>query len=248
MKKVMWLVMLVLLSGFAAAAYDKVIAVEFSIDTKDKVKLIDVKLVQGEPTDTAEGDYSVELLDGSQVLNVAHFTPKFEAWADGQGFPFPKGAEEAIGEFGSVKLTKVELVVKLPYSEKADKFRIKKGTRTLYSGVVDFCNDNKQCEASRGENYLVCGDCGSGSEDDICDEVYDEICDPDCKSQGREDKDVDCTCGNGVCDPREDGFYCAEDCGKPINPMIKVLGGIVLVLILFIVLIVWLVKRKKKKK
>ena len=53
--------------------------------------------------------------------------------------------------------------------------------------VTEECNNNFICET--GENYGNCNnDCPSGSPDNYCDGVEDDICDPDCS----QDSDKDC--------------------------------------------------------
>jgi len=71
------------------------------------------------------------------------------------------------------------------------------------------CNQNKQCEADKLENYQSCpDDCPSGSQDGICDLVRDGKCDPDCY----EEADIDCKCGNSVCENFENEKLCPKDC------------------------------------
>ena len=55
--------------------------------------------------------------------------------------------------------------------------------------IIVSCNENDMCESELQENYQNCQtDCPSGSEDNLCDLIKDEKCDPDC------DKDVDIDC------------------------------------------------------
>ena len=144
-----------------------------------------------------------------------------------------------------MELDELELSVKVLYSEEATKFEIRKGSRVLFEKEVDLCNEDGTCQSERGENFISCEDCPSGSDDDYCDAVFDYKCDLDCKEQGREEKDTDCTCGDGVCNLKEDKFYCPADCGNPINPLLKWYIGIGVVLALIIFGIVKLAKRRR---
>jgi hypothetical protein len=70
------------------------------------------------------------------------------------------------------------------------------------------CNKDGKCTGF--ENYVFCPeDCSADSEDGYCNAERNAVCDPDCG-----DYDIDCTCGNGICDP-EEKFYtgsCPQDC------------------------------------
>lgn len=58
--------------------------------------------------------------------------------------------------------------------------------RCVDNSCQDICG-NRVCSSS--ENFLTCPvDCPSGSADNYCDKVKDDICDPDCPKE----KDVDC--------------------------------------------------------
>ncbi len=51
------------------------------------------------------------------------------------------------------------------------------------------CNSNNICEINNGENAQTCPqECSSGSNDDFCDAIQDNICDPDCSTE----QDADC--------------------------------------------------------
>jgi len=73
------------------------------------------------------------------------------------------------------------------------------------------CGDGK---CILGENYKTCSqDCPSGSSDFYCDGVLDGRCDPDCEP----DDDLDCRCGDGVCEEKETPENCCLDCGCPVG-------------------------------
>lgn len=106
--------------------------------------------------------------------------------------------------------------------------------------VEVICNQNNICEPNFGENYNTCPeDCRSGSGDGICDLVRDGRCDPDCTSKG----DLDCACGNNICEKFENKIICPADCKKSLWQY-PVLG---LVIIIGCFLAVYGYKRFKKK-
>jgi len=75
------------------------------------------------------------------------------------------------------------------------------------------CNNDGDCDEF--ENYGFCeSDCDADGRDDYCNKERNAICDPDCGQ-----RDIDCTCGNGVCDQNENYYRgsCPEDCGELIT-------------------------------
>jgi len=71
------------------------------------------------------------------------------------------------------------------------------------------CNFDGTCDV--GENFLNCReDCPSGSKDNYCDSVKDDICDIDCERS----LDEDCLCNNnGICEINFENFLnCKKDC------------------------------------
>ena len=92
------------------------------------------------------------------------------------------------------------------------------------------------------ENYMKCKeDCPSGSKDNYCDKVEDDICDPDCSRTG----DVDCLCNkNNICESNfETSSNCPEDCKSDFTLIYLILGLIALVSI-----IIFLKNHSKKTK
>ncbi len=244
-----------LTASVGTAANERVLAIEFSIDKQDVVKLLDMTAYEGVPSvdPAGETEYSLVILsDAGQILHTVKFEAIFTAWADGDtnGFPLMPDQVENIGAHGSVDLDEIQVLLRVPFFDNAARFQIKKSDAVLLEEVIDLCNEDGTCQPDRGENFLSCyQDCPSGSEDKLCDEAFDGKCDPDCKAQAREEKDTDCTCGNGVCDPREDSFYCEADCGAPANTLLMTIIGIIAVpIIIIILIIVVVVKRRGKKK
>ncbi len=110
------------------------------------------------------------------------------------------------------------------------------------------CNQNNICEPNLGENYNTCSvDCKSGSNDGICDGVRDGICDPDCSFSS----DLDCACGNGICESFENSNTCPKDCkiaSVAGRPDMALYVGIVIVVIIVAAASYFLKCGKKKKK
>ena len=75
--------------------------------------------------------------------------------------------------------------------------------------IIVSCNGNNKCEPELSENYQNCQiDCPSGSKDNLCDLIKDGRCDPDCTREA----DIDCKCGDGVCEKFENNDTCSIDC------------------------------------
>ena len=242
------------LSYLSLAENSKVFAIQFSIDKQANVQLLDLRLYDGSSSENAESEYLLVVLsDTGTLLHKVAFEVTFTAYADADplGRVLP-GTEEQIGSL-AIERDSVELLVRVPYFDNAAKFEIRKGSQVIFESPIDLCNSDGMCQSERGENFLSCeADCKSGSDDGLCDEIFDARCDPNCKEQAREDKDTDCTCGNGVCDGREDSYYCPKDCGNPSNPVMMWLIGISVVIVLLVAGIVFLIlkavgKKKKKK-
>ncbi|MBD3312686.1 hypothetical protein GF352_04510 [archaeon] len=236
-----------MLSAALAAPID-VLVLEFNIDNASNIDLLDVRLMKGTETMAEGTDYSVVLLSASdEVLHTTYFDVVLTAYGD--NYPFLPGQEDVGVEVG---LNETRVIVRVPYNSSAAKFEIREGTTVLLQQDINLCDGDGVCEPASGENYLSClADCPSGSDDDYCDEVFDDKCDPDCGEQGRADKDTDCTCGNGVCDPREDSITCPDDCGQAVNELTTMIygaiAGIIVIPVVIVVIVIVLRRRKKKK-
>lgn len=245
--------LIALLSAFALAETQKILAIEFSLGSNDNVKLVDMRMYEGEASETAESLYSFVLLsETGDVLYTVNFIAAFEAWPEEvtqlQGFQ-----GQGTGEIGPITRDEINIFLKVPYLKEASKFQIKHNGNVIFESLISLCNQDSACEPARGENFLSCEDCESGGTDDYCDELYDGKCDADCVLQGREIMDPDCTCGNAVCDAREDYYSCSQDCGKaPMNKFMKLIIyaslALVGIVVLIVLLIVLAVKKKKKSK
>lgn len=259
MNKIIPLILtLLLVLPVALARTETVLVTEFKIDKSNQIEITAMRLEKGIPT-IGGGTYSISTYQDNNPLSKINFEPKFSAWADPEEevdpnaiFPYPEGEQNSLEKFGEIEQEEVTLLLRLPYKEDTNKLIIQKDNAQIFEKEINLCNQDKTCQITEGENYLSCEeDCPSGSKDDLCDEAYDDICDPDCKFQGREDKDPDCTCGNGICDTREDPIVCEADCGKPSPPFFWwIIGGVVgaiAILVLIIVGIVMLIKKIKNK-
>jgi|GEM_PF-2450284 len=242
------LIALIIIST-AIAGTSEVLVIDLSIAKNDSVQVLSVKLLEGSETTAIGTDYSIDLLNNAgEVIHTTYFDITFTAYGD--NFPFLPGQED-VGV--SVDLDEVETTIRVPYSTNAASFQVKKGTTILLEQDINLCNNDGTCQPANGENTLSCfADCPGGSDDDYCDELFDGVCDPDCGEQGRPDKDVDCTCGDGTCSAREDSVTCPEDCGAASNIITNliygVIGGGIAIIAAIIILIVLLVKRRKKGK
>jgi hypothetical protein len=253
MKKALTLLMLTAIISFCVFAYSEMLVIEFTLKQAGSAELTALNVYEGHESDilSESGEYIVLLLDASgNEIYKKYFTPQFTAWADAinpsKAFPVMPGQE--IGDQGQIDRSEIQVVLRVPMLDNAARVQIIKGTQVLIDKEIDLCNNNGVCEPTYGENYLTCADCSSGSEDGYCDGIFDNKCDPDCIQQGRDEMDTDCTCGNGICDVREDSFYCPQDCGKPANPLMKWGLMAIIVLVIIIALLVWIVKNRKSNK
>lgn len=216
----------VLLLMLATVAYglQEVLVLNLEFSKDGSVRIIDFSLADGEESfELSEaGDYRIEVLSkDNKVLYVKYFTPQFEIHTstplEGQNLP----------ELITFLLEKRNVVLKLPYFEDGKTVRLFYKNRVVLEQEIVFCNNNGVCEPSGKENLLSCpSDCKSGSTDNYCDGIFDGICDQDCKNQGREEKDVDCTCGNNICDQRETQEVCPQDCKIELSFWQKLLNFI----------------------
>lgn len=245
--KIILIATILLASSIAIAQVDRMLTVQFDITKDNRVQLIGVRVLEGgEPFETVtDSPYSFELLDAAgNVLSTTKFRVSFEAYA----LPVPADVlPDFNGTIPPIKKDVDRINVKVPYLENAAKFRIKSDGSILLESELTLCNKDNVCQVNKGENFLSCpSDCPSGSKDDLCDGVFDNVCDPDCDAQARKEKDVDCTCGNNVCDARENSFYCPQDCGQPVNYFLYTVLAIPIVIILLTVGIKIALRRRKK--
>jgi len=153
-------------------------------------------VTQGEPSSqfNAEGRYRLDLMSFN---NEQLYSQNFEftliitnaalpEWFDenGKQIYIPKAGES------TRLLTKTSLALNIPFFTNAQRIDVfDQGVKILEVSVAhlaDKCGDSI-CQPH--ESFDSCStDCPSGSADDFCDQVADNICDPDCFF----DRDVDC--------------------------------------------------------
>lgn len=147
---------------------EKVLLVDFSISNNDSVALNDVMVVNGNPTMSSEGDYTLKLLDSSGNAINSQFAP----------------IEFFISGIGDVNTTLVES--RFSKFENARKLRVLHNDKVIFESPIALCDNNKMCD--NYENSLSCpNDCPSGSSDKYCDHQKDGKCDPDCAKDADED-------------------------------------------------------------
>jgi hypothetical protein len=216
----------------------------FEVDSQNSFIMKEMYISQASAEQKA-GAYSFILSGKGKELYSTGFDYELTAWAE-TGYPFPPGTN--VSDFGKIDLSSTQIVIQTPLYLEVDSYKITKEGKTLASGNIILCNKNNVCE--KGETSLTCQDCSTGSEDGYCDSIEDSICDKDCETVSY--LDVDCTCGNSVCDFREDQISCPKDCGKGTSKFLiySILIGLFLLLLIagIIFLIVRAVRKKKKRK
>ncbi len=126
------------------------------------LKLAEITFITNNTKQLFRDDLKADLISDSQVVYSTFIPISFLLPESATFVPF------------------AQAVVFLPYSEKAETVKIYKDDKELMSvDLKQICNSNKQCD--QYENYLSCSqDCQSGSKDNFCDKVEDDICDKDC--------------------------------------------------------------------
>ena len=187
-------------------ANQKILVIDITVFKVDKVELHRVYLDEGVESSeftTQKGNYKAVLFDEQGKKLFEKFLKlDFKAIID--IFPGQKNIPEEI------ELDKTRLLLKMPYFDRIAKFQLLKEGKVIFETKIDLCNDNGVCESNKDENHLSCpNDCVSGTKDNYCDRVLDGICDVDCAIK---ELDIDCTCGNNICDERENEKTCKADC------------------------------------
>lgn len=183
---------------------EAVFDVNFSVFRDNKAELNNFNVIEGTALlEDQPGDYKLIILSSSgEVLYKTYFNVQFETHED----IIVDGKRQSKDR----KLDKVEIHVRVPFDEKANRLEVYHKDREILSKKIELCNSDKVCNISGLENYFNCPfDCHSGSNDGHCDRVLDGICDNDCIVK---ELDIDCTCGNKVCDERENIKVCKVDC------------------------------------
>ena len=136
-----------------------------------------------------EDDFYHEHLLYEDILGQSQYDIRFE---DGEGYPWVY-----------TNLMDYKTIVNYLDLRRVVKLKILDDEEMIYEQVLSFCNNNGVCEPCKemgcivAENSWTCSDCTTGSGDDYCDLIKDDICDPDCHNE-----DSDCA----GCEP-----YCYYD-------------------------------------
>jgi len=246
MKKTLLLFMLIVLSlSNIAYGLGSVIVLNIELDKNDQVNLISINLDTGtesfELSDERD-EYKIELISQDNLpIYTKYFRPSFDLMIDVLPGTTPPAN-------GTVSTDKILLTLKIPYIDNAKSMRLYHGNKLIFSSEIELCNNNGICEPKNGENKLSCqSDCLSGSPDEYCDGLTDGICDQDCVNQKRPWKDIDCTCGNGVCDERENIDSCSKDC-KPSGDGKSTFMYLISALIIIALLLIFLYPKKGSPK
>jgi len=251
-KIILALTLALVLMPAVMAANVRVLTLELEAARAGTFSLTSYGVNEGIVDESATGDYTLEIVDSSgAVLYTTGFDLEFLAYPSEYESLTPGQAQQRGGDIGSIEVDEITLSFNVPYSKDVASMRLNKNGAEVFTADLTTCNENGACEPAKAENFLSCSvDCAAASEDGYCDGIFDKKCDPDCTAQEREDKDTDCTCGNGVCDEREDSFYCAEDCGSPANMILyaAVGAGIVVLLVLALLIKKFFLKAPKSKK
>ncbi|MBI4399281.1 hypothetical protein HY570_00895 [Candidatus Micrarchaeota archaeon] len=192
MRIVLLLAFAVLLTSVFAV---KVIEVDLVVFKNDSAKLAGLRVIDGEPTDRGNvGDYVLRVEDiNNKSIHEEKFNLNF-----------------FVGELKKSVDSKV-VSRRILFSPAANRIVLLHNNKTVFEKEIFnvFCNSDKKC--NNLENHFSCAsDCKSGTKDNYCDGVIDGICDIDCSLIG----DLDCHCGNKICegDLKEDRKTCAKDC------------------------------------
>ncbi len=245
-------VTLALLLSIALAGNVRVMTIDIVAMQGDEFSLHSYQVAEGLVDEPEEGDYTLSVFssDGSTLYETG-FDVELLAYPSPYEDLQPDQAAHKGADLPPVEIEERLLSFNVPYSRDVASMSVAKGGESLFSAELTTCNSNGACEPDKAENFLSCPeDCPSASSDSYCDGIFDQKCDPDCTAQEMEYKDTDCTCGNGVCDEREDSFYCPEDCGKPKNTLLYAIAGgavIALVVLGFIVKKLFFKAEKPKK-
>ncbi len=208
-KKLILIFVIMLISLQTAYALQEIVVLNIDVYREGKVEIVDYSV--GEGTESLElveqeRSFKIEILSkNNEILYSKYFEAAFDIHLD--ILPGQPPAE------GIIPTEKKGMVLKIPFFEEIKLIKFYYKRKLILQEQLKFCNNNGVCEANNKENLLSCpNDCESGTEDNYCDAVLDGKCDQDCVNQGRMEKDIDCTCGNNVCDERENEKTCREDC------------------------------------
>jgi len=252
-------------SAYAAEQKTYVLTLNYDDGVVTLESLILTRGIVNEPLASDEG-YRLELVsfDGT-VLDSRRFDFNLEItgsalpeWFDETGEQIYIPGEEGV----ETTLTETTEEIITPYFSNAKQINIYnpdngKILEVSVAHFADLCGDNVCQDA---ESYESCqADCRSGSADDYCDRVADNICDPDCS--GPAYGDVDCvveeeqteSLERDLSSAREEKLILDEsdvlEGASSINDpkrLFFMLTGIIGILVTFVLVLTHITKRRKE--
>lgn len=184
---------LVLLTAFSGA-YSGV-GVTLTIDAQDNVKVVNIGQSFQQQVDNTGYEY---------------------AFFDSSGKEVKKGKIKVGFERGFTKLSEVIAYLSVESSDVGELTVSNAGGKEIFRQDLAklICNNDGSC-AGFENNYFCPSDCPANSKDNYCNAERNAVCDIDCGSL-----DIDCTCGNSVCDQNEKYYRgsCPKDCNETIIP------------------------------
>ena len=196
------LVIAVFFSAFAFAQEQRSIAFTFTFHKNGSVEASDIWARYGAPdlrNVADESDYKIVLSfkDGSKIEQFYNVV-------------FLIAAETETGS-DLFEAPYTLLNAEFEYKDDIDKVEIYRKNEIIFQQDLEFlCNSDNLC--NNKETSISCpSDCQKSIKDGWCDSLQDNICDPDCQIEA----DIDCSCGNNICDTNENAENCRADCFKP---------------------------------
>ena len=211
----------------------EVLELDFIFYKNDSVNLNKVKLIQGNPSNLFDGDYTIVLRDEQKKLIYRKsFQVSFWLLSD-----------------PPIEINEKPVIIRLEYTNFTKRFllEIYKNEKLIFSEFINLCNKDGKCD--KYESYLSCPeDCKLNEEDDVCIAKEDGICDPDCY----EFSDPDCykkiSCLNikdGVCE-----INCPDDPDCKTEevklPFSLIFFSIIIISLLIFLLLIFKNKIKKQ--
>lgn len=188
-----------LLTALAIAQEEKAVSFSFTFHSDDSVEIDDVWVREGVPdlrNIVNSSDYKIVVSFKDQTSIEQFYEVVFLVAAQ---------TEEGSSAF---ETQSTFLNAEFAYKENPGKVQIYHGSKLIFEKNLEFlCNNDNSC--NNEETSISCSsDCSKSVEDGWCDSIADGVCDPDCQVYA----DIDCSCGNNVCDSNENAENCADDC------------------------------------
>ncbi|MCH7770454.1 MAG: hypothetical protein IIA49_05475 [Bacteroidetes bacterium] len=172
-KTILITILLTILLAATTYAQQNLFLIDFTIDKNDEINVERFFTIDGNPrSQDLRSEYSAKMYAGKKLLYFTDFFVDFEI------------------DDSDSELEQTYITLKFPSDRLADKLIIYKNENILETILLKdhLCNEDNVC--SGYESHLNCpSDCSSGSADNYCDKVNDNICDPDCSAE----EDADCS-------------------------------------------------------